>query len=270
MEQFVRSCIQWWAFRELHRVRGPHYLLRCNARMTGILPIRMDEPKRATQGPVTAIGGSESARARLSLVSAPDAMSLALAEPLLPRIALGDEAAVRECVVRYGALVWSLVRRWSPNTSDAEDAVQDVFIDLWRSAGRFDATRATESGWVAMVTRRRLIDRMRRRQRLPELETLSDVHDVPDEGAEDVAQDLDRATRLDRARAVLDALPATQRRMLELSLLEGKTHDEIARETDTPLGTVKSHIRRGLKRARDLMQSASLDRAMPEVDGEDA
>ena len=189
---------------------------------------------------------------------------------MLLRIALGDESAVRECVARYGALIWSLVRRWSPNTADAEDAVQDVFIDLWRTAGRFDATRATESGWVAMVTRRRLIDRMRRRQRLPEIEPLSETHDVPDESAEDVAQDLDRATRLDRAREVLAELPAAQRRMLELSLLHGKTHDEIARETDTLLDTVKSYIRRGLKRASNLMQSASLDRALPDVDGEDA
>ena len=266
----MRCCIHSRAFSEALIVRSPHQPLRRHARMTGTLRIRMDEPKRATAGPAATLSGNESTRAHLSLVGAPDAMSLALAEPLLPRIAAGDEAAVRECVARYGALVWSLVRRWSPNPADAEDAVQDVFIDLWRTAGRFDAMRATESGWVAMVTRRRLIDRMRRRQRLPELETLSGVHDVPDEGAEDVAQDLDRATRLDRARAVLDALPTAQRRMLELSLLEGKTHDEIARETDTPLGTVKSHIRRGLKRARDLLQSVSLDRAMPDVDGEDA
>ncbi|MBL0171967.1 MAG: sigma-70 family RNA polymerase sigma factor [Gemmatimonadaceae bacterium] len=179
-----------------------------------------------------------------------------MAEPLLPRIAAGDEHAVRECVARYGALVWSLVRRWSPDAQDAEDAVQDVFIDLWRSASKFDVARATEAGWVAMVTRRRLIDRMRRRQRLPELEPMSEEHDVADESAEDIAQAMDRTTRADRARAVLNELPAAQRRMLELSLLEGKTHDEIARETDTPLGTVKSHIRRGLKRARELMNSA--------------
>jgi RNA polymerase sigma-70 factor (ECF subfamily) len=64
---------------------------------------------------------------------------------------------------------------------------------------------------------------------------------------------LDRATRAEQARAVLRALPATQRRLLELSLLDGKTHDEIARETALPLGTVKSHIRRGLLRARAML-----------------
>ncbi len=216
--------------------------------MTGIPRKRMDEPKRA--------GTNDTARAHLALVTADAAQVLANAEPLLPRIAAGDERAVRECVARYGSLIWSLVRRWSPDSQEAEDAVQDVFIDLWRTAARFDATRATEPGWVAMVTRRRLIDRMRRRQRLPELEPLDDEIDIADERAQDVALSMDRATRADRARAILRDLPPAQRRMLELSLLEGKTHDEIARETDTPLGTVKSHIRRGLKRARDLLNGA--------------
>lgn len=218
--------------------------------MTGVPRYRMDELKRAVPEPVT--------RPHLALVTAPDAAVLAAAEPLLPRVAAGDERAVRECVARYGSLVWALVRRWAPTAPDAEDAVQEVFIDLWRSAGRFDAMRATEAGWVAMIARRRLIDRMRRRQRLPDIEPLADELNIADERAEDVAFDMDRAARVARARAVLQALPPAQRTMLELSLLGGKSHDEIARETDTPLGTVKSHIRRGLKRARDLMADATL------------
>lgn len=219
----------------------------------------MDETKRA--------GSTETARAHLALVTADATHALANAEPLLPRIAAGDERAVRECVARYGSLIWSLVRRWSPDSQEAEDAVQDVFIDLWRSAARFDPARATEPGWVAMVTRRRLIDRMRKRQRLPELEPLSETLNVADERADDVAQHMDRTSRADRARAILRELPASQRRMLELSLLDGKTHDEIARETNTPLGTVKSHIRRGLKRARDLLQVAGHD---TDGEGEDS
>lgn len=226
--------------------------------MTGLSRIRMDEAKRTS---------TDAARAHLALVTADATQRLANAEPLLPRIAAGDERAVRECVNRYGSLVWSLVRRWSPDAQEAEDAVQDVFIDLWRTASRFDPARATEPGWVAMVTRRRLIDRMRRRQRLPDVEPLSDELDVADERSEDIAGSIDRMTRADRARAILRDLPAAQRRMLELSLLEGKTHDEIARETDTPLGTVKSHIRRGLKRARDLLNGAGIG---AEGEGEDS
>ena len=187
-------------------------------------------------------------RGRLSLVRSQSDTSLT---PLLPDVAAGGERAVQSCVTRYGPLIWSLARRWSPDQADAEDAVQEIFIDLWRSAAAYDPARLTEAGWVAMIARRRLIDRSRRRERLPAFESYSEEYDTADERAYDV----EHADRVERARAVLRELPATQRRMLELSLLEGRSHDEIARETATPLGTVKSHIRRGLQRARDLLAS---------------
>lgn len=191
-------------------------------------------------------------RPHLSLVSSdrlPDAPDREDGAPLLVRIAGGDELAVRECVQRFGPLVWALARRWSPDPRDVEDAVQEVFVDLWRSAGRYDPAKATQAGWVAMVTRRRLIDRLRRRQRAVELEPLPEDFDQ----ADDREPDLDRQDRVEQAHAVLAALPDPQRTMLELSLLHGRTHDEIARDTGTPLGTVKSHIRRGLQRARRLL-----------------
>jgi RNA polymerase sigma factor (sigma-70 family) len=204
---------------------------------------------------MTKPASSESGRGHLALVGGAPAGSGAVLEPLLPRIAAGDERAVSECVARYGPLVWSLARRWSADSGDAEDAVQEVFIDLWRTAARYDVSRITEAGWVAMIARRRLIDRTRRRERLPALEALPDDFDV----ASETERDLDREWRADQARAVLRELPPAQRRMLELSLLHGRTHDEIAKETDTPLGTVKSHIRRGLQRARDLLAARTRD-----------
>ncbi len=178
---------------------------------------------------------------------------------LLPRVAAGEEQAVRQCVQRYGALVWSLARRWCTDSTDAEDAVQEVFIDLWRTASRFDAARASEAGWVAMLTRRRLIDRGRRRQHAPIFESLTHEHDVEDSSDDEIDVVLDRSTRAERALAIVRALPAAQRQLLELALIDGKTHDEIARETSLPLGTVKSHIRRGLLRARALLTSPSLE-----------
>lgn len=172
-------------------------------------------------------------------------------ELLLPRIGAGDDAAVDECVARFGGLVWSLARRWSVDPADAEDAVQEVFFDLWKSAARFDASKASEPGFVAMIARRRLIDRARKRKRRPTLEPLPEGFDVPSEAHVVMEQKL----RVERARAVLALLTPVQKRVLELSLLEGKTHEEIAHETGTPLGTVKSHIRRGLKKARQLAAS---------------
>ena len=198
---------------------------------------------------MTRPGGADSARAHLALVADVVGPGPAPLEPLLPRIAGGDDRAVRDCVARYGALVWSLARRWSPDPTEAEDAVQEIFIDLWRTAARYDVARTSEAGWVAMIARRRLIDRARKRERLPALESIPDDFDVASESE----RDLDREWRAEQARAVWRELPPAQRRMLELSLLHGRTHDEIARETETPLGTVKSHIRRGLQRARDLL-----------------
>lgn len=187
----------------------------------------------------------DNARSRLTLVTDVPAGAL------LPRIAGGDERAVREFVAAYGALVWSLVRRGGVQEGDAEDTVQETFIDLWRSAARFDPSRISEAGWVAMVTRRRIIDRMRKLERLPELESITADLDVEDERE----RDLDGVMRAERAREVLRSLPEMQRQMLDLSLVQGKTHDEIARETGMPLGTVKSHIRRGLQRARALLSA---------------
>ena len=201
--------------------------------------------------------GGDSARAHLALVADAAGGLAPVVEPLLPRIASGDERAVRDCISRYGALVWSLARRWSAESGDAEDAVQEIFIDLWRTAARYDTARTSEAGWVAMIARRRLIDRARKRERLPALESIPDDFDV----ASETERDLDREWRAEQARAVLRELPPAQRRMLELSLVHGRTHDEIARETDTPLGTVKSHIRRGLARARDVLAARTLNDA---------
>ena len=211
-------------------------------------PVRMDDMTRA---------GSDAARAHLALLTDVAGSGPAPAEPLLPRIAAGDERAVRDCVSRYGPLVWSLARRWSPDGVEAEDAVQEIFIDLWRTAARYDVARISEAGWVAMIARRRLIDRARRRERLPVMESIPDDFDVASESE----RDLDREWRAEQAREILRELPPAQRRMLELSLVFGKTHDEIARETETPLGTVKSHIRRGLQRARELLAARTPDEA---------
>ncbi len=211
--------------------------------MSVIEPARMSEQKQPSD--------SDRTRAHLALVGAQPVVVTegSALQALLPRIAAGEERAVGECVARYGSLVWSLARRWSPDTADAEDAVQEIFVDLWKTAARYDASRMSESGWVAMVSRRRLIDRARRRERQPQLDGMPEHFDMADESE----HDLDRTWRAERATLALKSLPEAQRRMLELSLLHGHTHEEIARVTGTPLGTVKSHIRRGILRVRALL-----------------
>jgi RNA polymerase sigma factor (sigma-70 family) len=169
---------------------------------------------------------------------------------LLPRIAGGDPGAVRECIARYGGLVSSLARRFLPNPADAEDAVQDVFVELWKNAAKFDPSRSAEPTFVTMVTRRRLIDRKRRVARTPATAPLADeIVGRPDEG-EHLAEVNDEAARA--ANALLE-LKSEQQMVIRLAVYDGMTHEEISTTTGLPLGTVKTHIRRGLLRIREML-----------------
>jgi RNA polymerase sigma-70 factor (ECF subfamily) len=174
-------------------------------------------------------------------------------EPLLPQIAAGDRSAVAACIDRYGALVWSMARRLTPTSADAEDAVQDIFVDMWRYASRFDATRGSESVFVAILARRKLIDRMRRqKRRLASEEPLEEHHEATLAGALRAEQD----SEMDSMHAILAHLTLPQRRVMELSLVQGMSHAEIVAHTGLPLGTVKTLIRRGILQAREFVAHA--------------
>ena len=85
-----------------------------------------------------------------------------VAQTILQRIASGDSLAVQECLDTYGGLIWSLARRMLPDVNEAEDAVQEIFIEIWKTAERFDESKSSETTYVAMIARRRLIDRLRK------------------------------------------------------------------------------------------------------------
>ena len=169
---------------------------------------------------------------------------------LLERIAAGDQSAVPACVSRYGPLVWALAQRRLKNAADAEDAVQEVFIDLWKSAERYDPRVAEEVTFVAMVARRRLIDRVRKDARRPTA-PLDDVGTSPavDPGAP-VGDRIELGEEARLAAEQLDRLPSDVQLVLRLSIFDGLSHGAIAAQTSLPLGTVKSHIRRGLDTLR--------------------
>jgi RNA polymerase sigma-70 factor (ECF subfamily) len=164
-------------------------------------------------------------------------------EPLLPRVASGDEGAARDCIRRYGPLVAAMARRLCPN--EVDDAVQDAFVEIWKSARRFDPAAGEEHVFVATVTRHRLIDRRRASQRRGPTLDLPDTS--PDRGAPaDVLADLKRC------RSALEGLEEGPRQVV-LMACEGLTHEEIAEATQMPLGTVKSHVRRGLVAVRRVL-----------------
>jgi RNA polymerase sigma-70 factor (ECF subfamily) len=167
----------------------------------------------------------------------------------LRRIAEGDKAAVQDCIDLYGGLVWSLARRLSPTREDAEDAVQEIFIDIWKSAARFDDAQAAEITFIAMIARRRLIDRLRRFERVPEVEALTP--ELMDVKRQDQQMELNSEAAL-AARAMSQLRPE-QQKVLQLAIYQGLSHQEIARATGLPLGTVKTHARRGLLHIREAL-----------------
>lgn len=177
-----------------------------------------------------------------------------MSESILKRVGQGDASAVGECLDRYGSLVWSLALRSCADRSEAEDVVQEIFIDLWASARRFDPDRASEETFVAMIARRRLIDARRKTARRPELAPLPDSLTGP---IDDPSARLELGEDARKAAMALSELGDDPRRVLTLAIYEGKTQEQIARATGMPLGTVKTHARRGLMRLRQLLGATS-------------
>lgn len=173
-----------------------------------------------------------------------------MAQVILKRIAAGDKSAVQDCLNQYGGLVWSLARRMSANTDDAEDAVQEIFVDVWKNAARFDETQASETTFVAMIARRRLIDRLRKTNRQPNVDSLEDVSAEPASGKE---PDLQLCVEAKEAAEAMKHLRPEQRQILHLSIVQGFSHQEIADALSMPLGTVKTHARRGLLQVREFL-----------------
>jgi len=96
-------------------------------------------------------------------------------QAILQRIATGDGTAVQDCLDKYGGLVWSIARRMLRNTDEAEDAVQEIFVDIWKNAGRFEESKSSETTYIAMIARRRLIDKIRYATRRISADSLDDI-----------------------------------------------------------------------------------------------
>lgn len=171
--------------------------------------------------------------------------------PLLVQIAAGRPGAVENFLRQHGNSVWGLARRFCRSAEDAEDATQEILVEIWRNAARYDQNAGSELTFVMTIARRRLIDRARRLGRRPQVELLQEASELPGEPAKVDAAEFDDEVR--RAQAALQQLRPEQRQVLEMALNEGRTHQEISIAIGIPLGTVKSHARRGLIRLRNLL-----------------
>lgn len=168
---------------------------------------------------------------------------------LLERVAAGDKNAVPALLDRYGPLVWSIASK-QVGAEAAEDVAQETFVQIWKSAGRYDPSRASEATFITTIVRRRIIDYRRKVGRRPEVEDLEiESPSEPDAGLE--AVDVGDEARI--AVEALSQLKPDQQRVLKLAIVEGLTHTQIAGLIKMPLGTVKSHARRGLERVRALL-----------------
>ena len=171
-------------------------------------------------------------------------------QTILQKIAAGDQSAVQDCLKSYGGLVWSLARRMLRNQDDAEDAVQEIFLDVWKNAARFDPAQASETTFVAMIARRRLIDKIRHTQRRISADSIEDVLAEPSVRDDKVMQTNIEAREAAKA---LDQLRPEQQQVLQLSIVHGLSHQEIADSIGMPLGTVKTHARRGIIQVREIL-----------------
>ncbi len=182
-------------------------------------------------------------------------------ETFLPRIAAGDPDAVRECIDHYGGLLWSIARRFHRSTEEAEDSVQEAFVAVWKNAAKFDPSLASEKTFVTMIARRKMIDRLRKEQRRPQWVDLPPEVEI--EPADDEHVRMQASVEAQVAAEILHELRPEQRRVLELSIYYGMTHSEIANSVDLPLGTVKSHIFRGLNKVRERLTSLESQAVTP-------
>lgn len=171
---------------------------------------------------------------------------------LLRRAAAGDEAAFAGLYDEVAPAVYGAVKRVVRNPAQADEVTQETFLDVWRTAARFDAERGSAMTWILTVAHRRAVDRVRseesQQRRAERLRNTSAIDEAPI--SEVVIDELDRA----RVGKALDNLTPIQRQSVELAYFGGHTHAEISALLDLPLGTVKTRIRDGLIRLRDALE----------------
>lgn len=177
---------------------------------------------------------------------------------MIARTARGDHEAFAMLFDRLSSPLYSLAYKMLGDATEAQDALQDVFLQIWRRARSYDHTQSSVFTWAVLLTRSRVIDRLRARARRVRLEEASRAEEEGNQGAASVSESgadiLDRNEEAARVRSALAELPVEQVEALELAFFTALTHQEIAEKLGQPLGTVKARIRRGLLKLRERMR----------------
>jgi RNA polymerase sigma-70 factor (ECF subfamily) len=172
---------------------------------------------------------------------------------LMALVAIGDQSAFAKLYDELAPAVYGVARRVVRDRDHADEVTQEVFVELWRKAARFDPSRGGLRAWVVTMARRRAVDRVRSEQSLRDREHRhgDDHQRALDTTADAVIDSLDR----DRARHAMSELPDVQRQALELAFYDGLTHVEVAEKLGVALGTAKTRIRDGVIRLRTRMEA---------------
>lgn len=177
-------------------------------------------------------------------------------EAILQRVGRGDEAAMAELYDRFAPSLFAIARRILGDEQEARDALQDGFLYLWDKAADFDPARSKAFTWSVMIFRHKAIDRLRASRRRVRLNETAAVNllDLESPHAERADLSVERAESAEAVRRAMRSLPDEQRQCIEWAFLRGLTHLQLSELLGEPLGTVKTNIRRGLMRLRDLLQ----------------
>jgi RNA polymerase sigma-70 factor (ECF subfamily) len=191
----------------------------------------------------------------LAILTSTDHLEVSPDAMLVARILRKDVAAFEQLYQRHSRIVYSLVLRILQQAGTAEEVVQDVFLQLWRNAARYDESRGPFVPWLLTLARNRALDQLRlkserQRRRENQSEDLPAITIAPE-----YEKHLDEKRRAERVRALMGELNPQQKKAIELAYFQGMSHTEIAEALKEPLGTVKSWIRNGLLRLKEGLQA---------------
>ena len=196
-------------------------------------------------------------------MAVPDTTQQELDKQRMARVAQGDQQAFSALYDRLSGPLYSLGLKMLGDAAEAEDALQEICLQIWRRAATYDSTRSSVFTWVILLARSKIIDRLRARGRRSRVIVAStEDEDNPIAAAEasiaeTTTDTIGRNEEAARVRSVVGRLPAEQRQAIEMAFFSELTHHEIAAHLGQPLGTIKARIRRGLLRLRDELRRSS-------------
>ncbi|MCB1123591.1 MAG: sigma-70 family RNA polymerase sigma factor [Verrucomicrobiae bacterium] len=177
---------------------------------------------------------------------------------LLAQAGVGDYDAFRKIYDRYSTPLYSLGLRMLHQPAEAEEALQDTFLKIWKNASQFDHQKSRPFTWAVTIMRRTCIDRIRKMSRVPESVTFEATEDADWATSETVRESAMHHETREQVEDVLNDIPEKQKQALELALFSGMTHSEIAETMEQPLGTVKSWLKRGLFQIRNTLTKPAI------------